>query len=52
MTGLAAGTYASTPDPYIPVYINGQLSYGQTPSLTADEGCGSAQQRQAAARRR
>jgi endoglucanase len=41
MTGLAAGTYAATPDPYIPVYINGALAYGQTPSLTADEGCGS-----------
>ena len=41
MTGLAAGTYTSTPDPYIPVYVNGQLAYGQTPSLTADEGCGS-----------
>jgi endoglucanase len=40
MTGLAAGTYASTPDPYIPVYINGQLVYGQTPSTTADESCG------------
>jgi endoglucanase len=42
MTGLAAGTYASTPDPYIPVYIDGSLVYGQTPSLTADEGCGAA----------
>ena len=41
MTGLAAGTYTSTPDPYIPVYVNGQLAYGQTPPLTADEGCGS-----------
>ena len=41
MTGLAAGTYASAPDPYIPVYLNGTLAYGQTPSLTADEGCGS-----------
>jgi endoglucanase len=39
MTGLAAGTYASTADPYIPVYINGQLVYGQTPSTTADESC-------------
>jgi endoglucanase len=41
MTGLAAGTYTSTPDPYIPVYVNGQLAYGQTPPLTADESCGS-----------
>ena len=41
MSGLAAGTYASTPDPYIPVYVNGTLVYGQTPSTTADEGCGS-----------
>ena len=41
MTGLAAGTYASAPDPYIPVYVNGQLVSGQTPSLTADEGCSS-----------
>src|SRR5215472_2794797 len=40
MTGLAAGTYASAPDPNIPVYINGQLVYGQTPSTTADESCG------------
>jgi endoglucanase len=39
MTGLAAGTYASTPDPYIPVYINGTLAYGQTPSTTLDDGC-------------
>jgi hypothetical protein len=41
MTGLAAGTYASTPDPNIPVYVNGQLAFGQPPSTTADEGCGS-----------
>lgn len=41
MTGLAAGTYASAPDPYIPVYINGQLVYGQTPPTTADESCSS-----------
>jgi hypothetical protein len=40
MTGLAAGTYASTPDPNIPVYVNGQLAYGQTPPLTGDESCG------------
>jgi hypothetical protein len=39
MTGLAAGTYASAPDPYIPVYLNGTLVYGQTPSTTADTGC-------------
>ena len=39
MTGLAAGTYASAPDPYIPVYINGSLVYGQTPSTTADDSC-------------
>ncbi len=41
MTGLAAGSYTSAPDPYIPVYVNGQLVSGQTPSLTADEGCSS-----------
>ena len=41
MTGLAAGTYTSTADPYIPVYVNGTLVYGQIPSTTADEGCGS-----------
>jgi hypothetical protein len=40
MTGLAAGTYANAPDPYIPVYINGTLAYGQVPSTTADESCG------------
>jgi endoglucanase len=39
MTGLAAGTYASTPDPYIPVYVNGSLVYGQTPPTTADDSC-------------
>ena len=39
MTGLAAGTYASAPDPYIPVYLNGTLAYGQTPSTTADTSC-------------
>lgn len=39
VTGLAAGTYATTPDPYIPVYVNGTLAYGQTPSLTADDSC-------------
>jgi endoglucanase len=39
MTGLAAGTYASAPDPNIPVYLNGTLVYGQTPSTTADTGC-------------
>jgi endoglucanase len=39
MTGLAAGTYASAPDPYLPVYINGTLAYGQTPSTTADTTC-------------
>jgi endoglucanase len=42
MTGLAAGTYGSAPDPYIPVYINGTLAYGQTPSATLDDSCGSA----------
>jgi hypothetical protein len=40
MTGLAAGTYASAPDPYIPVYVNGSLVYGQVPATTADESCG------------
>jgi endoglucanase len=39
MTGLAAGTYASAPDPYLPVYLNGTLAYGQTPSTTADTSC-------------
>ena len=39
LTGLAAGTYASTPDPYIPVYAGGKLAYGQVPSTTADEKC-------------
>ena len=39
VTGLAAGTYATTPDPYIPLYVNGTLAYGQTPSLTADDSC-------------
>ena len=40
-TGLSAGTYKTTADPYIPVYVNGTLAYGQEPSLTADENCGS-----------
>ena len=39
MTGLAAGTYAAAPDPYIPVYVNGTLVYGQTPPVTADDSC-------------
>ncbi len=39
MTGLAAGTYAAAPDPYLPVYLNGTLVYGQTPSTTADTSC-------------
>jgi endoglucanase len=39
MTGLAAGTYASAPDPYLPVYVNGTLAYGQTPPVTADDSC-------------
>jgi hypothetical protein len=39
MTGLAAGTYAASPDPNIPVYLNGTLVYGQTPSTTADTSC-------------
>ena len=41
LTGLAAGTYTNTPDPNIPVYSNGTLVYGQEPSTTADESCGS-----------
>jgi endoglucanase len=41
-TGLAAGTYASTPDPYVPVYLGGKLVYGQEPSTTLDESCGAA----------
>ncbi|MBX6372240.1 MAG: glycoside hydrolase family 9 protein [Acidothermus sp.] len=40
LTGLANGTYASTPDPYIPVYANGVRVFGQEPSLTSDESCG------------
>lgn len=39
MTGLAAGTYASTPDPFLPVYLNGTLAFGQTPSTTLDTSC-------------
>jgi hypothetical protein len=39
MTGLAAGTYASSPDPYLPLYMNGALVYGQTPSTTLDDSC-------------
>jgi hypothetical protein len=39
MTGLSAGTYANAPDPYLPVYINGTLTYGQTPSTTLDTTC-------------
>ena len=39
MTGLSAGTYSSAPDPYIPVYVNGTLVYGQTPPVTADDSC-------------
>ncbi|HZR48737.1 MAG TPA: glycoside hydrolase family 9 protein [Streptosporangiaceae bacterium] len=39
MTGLAAGTYAATPDPFLPVYLNGTLVFGQTPSTTADTSC-------------
>lgn len=41
LTGLAAGTYAATPDPYIPVYQNGTRVFGQEPPLDADEACGS-----------
>jgi hypothetical protein len=29
----------STPDPKVPVYVNGQLTVGQTPPLTAGENC-------------
>jgi endoglucanase len=39
MTGLASGTYENTADPYIPVYINGSLVYGQVPSTTLDDSC-------------
>jgi endoglucanase len=39
-TGLSAGTYASTPDPNIPVYLGGKLTYGVEPSTTLDETCG------------
>jgi endoglucanase len=39
MTGLSSGTYENTADPYIPVYINGSLVYGQVPSTTLDDSC-------------
>jgi endoglucanase len=39
MTGLSAGSYAATPDPYLPVYLNGTLAYGQVPSTTYDTSC-------------
>jgi hypothetical protein len=39
--GVAKGTYSSAPDPYIPVYLNGKLAYGETPPLTEDTSCGS-----------
>ncbi|HEY3871853.1 MAG TPA: glycoside hydrolase family 9 protein [Actinocrinis sp.] len=39
LTGLSAGTYASTADPYIPVYTGSTLVSGQTPPLTADDSC-------------
>ncbi len=39
--GIAAGTYATIPDPYVPVYINNKLVYGETPPLNEDLGCGS-----------
>jgi hypothetical protein len=39
MTGLPAGSFASTPDPNMPVYLNGALAYGQTPSTTLDTSC-------------
>ena len=38
-TGLTAGTYTTTPDPYLPVYLGGTKIYGQEPSTTADESC-------------
>ncbi|HKN96899.1 MAG TPA: glycoside hydrolase family 9 protein [Pseudonocardiaceae bacterium] len=38
--GLAAGTFASTPDPNIPVYRNGKLAFGQEPPADSDENCG------------
>ena len=38
-TGLAAGTYTSTPDPNIPVYLDGQRVFGQEPPTTLDESC-------------
>jgi hypothetical protein len=39
-SGLAAGTYASTPDPNVPVYLGGTLVYGKEPPTTFDETCG------------
>ncbi|MCL5047638.1 MAG: glycoside hydrolase family 9 protein, partial [Firmicutes bacterium] len=37
--GVAAGTYTTEPDPYVPVYINNKLVYGEEPPLNADLGC-------------
>jgi hypothetical protein len=39
MTGLSADSYTSSPDPYLPVYLNGTLAYGQIPSTTLDISC-------------
>jgi hypothetical protein len=47
--GVAAGTYRSSPDPYVPVYLGGHLAYGETPPLDEDTGCGSAPTTAAAA---
>jgi len=39
-SGLAEGTWKSTPDPHIPLYQDGELVFGKEPSTTADETCG------------
>ncbi|MDQ1294037.1 MAG: endoglucanase, partial [Actinomycetota bacterium] len=39
-TGLKDGKYESTPDPHVPVYIDGEKVFGEEPSLTTDLTCG------------
>jgi endoglucanase len=38
-TGLKAGTYTTTPDPYIPVYLGDELVFGNEPPTTLNESC-------------
>lgn len=40
-TGLKEGTYKTTADPYLPLYLNGKLVFGKEPATTLDETCGS-----------